>query len=187
MGIQKKRVLVAVFDDANKARDAIRMLRDSGYDDKEIGLLTHDDEGHPELTSFRDLEGTKAGKSAVVGAAAGAGGGALWAIGIAAGVLPAIGPVIAGGVLAAIAASAGIGAATGVIVGALVGLGITDEEAAYYDDEFRKGRTIVVVQSAKNPDLAYRILNERRTPGSLMYDPMGLGASQTTSRPTRNV
>ncbi len=173
MGTKKKRVLAAVFETSEGARKAVRLLREEQYDDNEIGLLTRDSHGQPELTSFKDLEGNKSGKSAAIGAAAGAGGGVLWAIGIAVGVLPAIGPVIAGGVLAAIAASAGIGAATGVVVGALVGLGISDEEAAYYDEEFRKGRTIVVVQTAKNPDLAYRILNEYRQPDTYLRDPFG--------------
>lgn len=45
-----------------------------------------------------------------------------------------------------LAASAWTGAAAGMLVGALVGLGVSDEEAAYYDGEFRKGHTILVVQ-----------------------------------------
>lgn len=96
----------------------------------------------------------------------------MWAIGVAAGLLPAIGPVIAGGLLAAIAVGAGAGAATGLIVGAFVGLGVSDEEAAYYDEEFKKGRTIVVVQSHRSPDIAYRILNERGRPSPYLRDPL---------------
>jgi outer membrane lipoprotein SlyB len=67
-------------------------------------------------------------------------------LGIAAGVLPALGPVVAGGLLIELAASAWAGAAAGMLAGALVGLGVSDEEAAYYDAEFRKGHTILVVQ-----------------------------------------
>jgi hypothetical protein len=36
-------------------------------------------------------------------------------------------------------------AAAGAGGGALIGLGVSDEEAAYYDAEFRRGRTILVV------------------------------------------
>ena len=80
------------------------------------------------------------------------------ALAIAAGFLPAIGPVIAGGILAAIAASAASGAAASTVVGALVGLGVTDEEAAYYDAEFKKGRTIVVLKGNDRRALAETIL-----------------------------
>jgi outer membrane lipoprotein SlyB len=77
---------------------------------------------------------------------------------IAAGILPAIGPVIAGGLLAAIAVTAAGGAAAGALVGTLVGLGISDEEAAYYDAEFRKGHTILVVQPGDRAQLVQTIM-----------------------------
>jgi outer membrane lipoprotein SlyB len=86
-------------------------------------------------------------------------------------VLPAIGPVIAGGLLAAIAASAGVGAAAGAIVGSLVGLGVSDEEAAYYDEEFRKGRTIVVVQTDDRADVAYQTLQPTSMNHPYLRDP----------------
>jgi hypothetical protein len=163
MATKKERVVVGVFDNPGDARRAIEDLRSARFSDRKIGLLTHDKDGDPDVKSFKDMEGNQAGKGAAIGAAAGAGGGALWALGIAAGVLPAIGPVIAGGLLAAIAASAASGAAAGVIVGSLVGLGVSDEEAAYYDEEFRKGRTIVVVQTDERPDLAATILQNRNS------------------------
>lgn len=172
MGTKKKTVQVGLFENADDARIAIRELRAAGFPEDEIGLLTHDERGNPQVTTFKDMEGSKAGKGAAIGAAAGASGGALWAIGVAAGLLPAIGPVIAGGLLAAIAVSAGAGAATGLVVGAFVGLGVSDEEAAYYDEEFQKGRTIVVVQSDRSPDVAYRILNERGVSSPYLRDPL---------------
>lgn len=158
MGTKRERLLVGIFESAGDAKRAIEDLRAAGFSDRSIGVLTHDKDGDPDVKSFRELEGNRAGTGAAVGIAAGAGGGALWALGIAAGFLPAIGPVIAGGLLAAIAASAASGAAAGLVVGTLVGLGVTDEEAAYYDDEFKKGRTIVVVQGDARRDLAQTLL-----------------------------
>jgi hypothetical protein len=140
-----KRAVVGVFERSEDARRAIEALRDDDFSAKDIGVLAHDKDGDPHIKSIKDLDGNKAGAGAATGAAVGAGGGALWALGIAAGILPAIGPVIAGGTLAAIAASAAGGAAAGGITGALVGAGIDDDEAAYYDEEFRQGRTVVVV------------------------------------------
>lgn len=172
MGTKHERLMIGVFHTAGDARRAIEDLRDAGFSDKKIGLLTHDKDGDAEVKSFRDLEGNKAGAGAAIGAATGAGGGALWALGIAAGVLPAIGPVIAGGILAAIAASAAGGAAAGVLVGTLIGLGVSDEEAAYYDDEFKKGRTIVVVQAGDRTDLAYTLLNARNSRNPYLLAPL---------------
>ncbi len=163
MGTKQEKVMIGVFHNVGDARRAIEDLRDAKFSDKKIGVLTHDKDGDPEVKSFKDLEGNKAGAGAAIGAAAGAGGGTLWALGIAAGVLPAIGPVIAGGILAAIAVSAATGAAAGVLVGTLVGLGVSDEEAAYYDEEFKKGHTIVVVKTDDRADLAYTLLNARNS------------------------
>lgn len=158
MATKHERAVVGVFHSAADARRALEDLRNANFSDRKIGLLTHDKDGDPDVKSFRDMEGNKAGSGAAIGAVAGAGGGTLWALGIAAGILPAIGPVIAGGILAAVAASAASGAAAGAVVGSLVGLGVTDEEAAYYDEEFKKGRTIVVVQTDDRTDLAATIL-----------------------------
>jgi uncharacterized protein (TIGR02271 family) len=61
--------------------------------------------------------------------------------------LPAIGPVIAGGTLASIIASAATGAAVAGVGGALVGMGVPEDEAKYYESEFKAGRTLVTVQA----------------------------------------
>lgn len=174
MGTTRERVMIGVFESAGDAKRAIEDLRDARFSDKDIGVLTHDKDGDPDVKSFRELEGNRAGTGAAVGVAAGAGGGALWALGIAAGFLPAIGPVIAGGILAAIAVSAASGAAAGLLVGTLVGYGVTDEDAAFYDAEFKKGRTIVVVQGDDRRELVQTILTAHHahnrqvlTPGTL--------------------
>jgi Heat induced stress protein YflT len=171
MGTKRERVTVGVFDAPADARKAIEDLRSAKFSDRAIGVLTHDRDGDPEVRSFRDLEGNHAGAGAAIGIGAGAGGGALWALGIAAGILPAIGPVIAGGLLAAIAASAASGAAAGLLVGTLVGLGVSDEEAAYYDEEFRKGRTIVVIQGDDRRDLAQTILTAHHAHQGQVFAP----------------
>ncbi|ACY16292.1 general stress protein [Haliangium ochraceum] len=158
-----KGVVIGVFSNAKDARGAIEALRSADFDDDRIGILTHDKDGDPDVKSFKELEGNHAGSGAAVGAAVGAGGGALWAAGIAAGVLPAIGPVIAGGILAAVAASAATGAAAGVLAGSLIGLGVDDEEAAYYDEEFRKGHTVVVVETGDRLAEAHAIMREHRS------------------------
>jgi uncharacterized membrane protein len=163
MASKYDKAVIGVFETMADARRALDELRDADFSDKKIGILTQDKDGDPDVKAFKDLTGSKAGTGAAVGAAAGAGGGALWALGIAAGILPAIGPVIAGGLLAAVLASAASGAAAGVLVGALAGLGISDEDVTYFDQEFRRGRTIVVVETQDRVDVAYDILRRNNS------------------------
>src|SRR5690349_489108 len=140
--------VIAVFDDRAQAQSAIADLKRAASTEKEIGVTTRDaDSGDGRLARVADKGETHAKEGAVAGVAAGAGVGALWGLGILAGVLPAIGPAIAGGTLAAILSSAAAGAATAGVAGALIGLGIPEEEANYYDQEFRAGRTVVTVQA----------------------------------------
>jgi len=181
MGTKYERVVIGMFDNAADARRAIDALRDANFSDRKVGLLTHDKDGDPDIKSIKDLGGSNAGKGAAIGAAAGASGGALWALGIAAGLLPAIGPVVAGGLLGAVLASAATGAAAGTVVGTLTGLGISDEEAAYYDEEFRKGRTIVAVQTDDRTDEAYQILQQNH---ALRPQISTMAAQQEPPRPT---
>lgn len=170
MGMQRGSVTVGVFATAGQAKRAIRDLRDAAFSDGSIGLLTHDKDGDPDVVSFKQLEGNKGLTGAAIGVAAGAGGGALWALGIAAGLLPAIGPVVAGGLLAAVAASAAAGAGAAALVGTLVGLGISDEDAAYYDEEFKKGRTIVVVRDDERRNLVQTIFRGHGAEPKLMTE-----------------
>ncbi len=174
MGTQRERVLIGVFDRVGDAHRAIDELRAANIPDKNIGVIAHDKDGDPELRSFKDAYGNKAGTGAAVGAAAGAGGGALWALGVAAGILPAIGPVIAGGLLAAMLASAGAGAAAGAMVGALTGLGVHEDEAAYYSDQFREGRSVVVVQPDGRAGEVYEILTRNQSNNPHLLDPARL-------------
>ncbi len=101
---------------------------------------------------------THAESGAVTGALAGLGLGALAGLGVLSGVIPVIGPAIAGGTLGIILSNAAAGAAVAGVAGALIGLGIPEEEAKYYHEEFEAGRTIVTVQADGRADEATAIL-----------------------------
>jgi uncharacterized protein (TIGR02271 family) len=166
------------------AQEAVRQLKQAGFHDDEIGVASR---GEAESEQRTDQGGSYAGEGALAGAAAGAGIGGLWALGIAAGMLPAIGPVIAGGLLASILASAAVGAAAGGLAGALIGLGVPEEEAEYYETEFKSGRTIVTVKADGRYDEAYAILQRN---GAFDFEkrdaermrPTMAGAASTPSR-----
>ncbi len=150
MTSSERAVLVAAFVDRDAARRAVNELRRANFREGQVGVLARREEEHgipsAEVPAADAATGSKVVEGAAIGVGAGAGLGALWALGITAGVLPAIGPVIAGGVLAAVAASAAGAAAVGGIVGALVGLGVPEEEARFYENEFHRGRTLVTVK-----------------------------------------
>jgi len=146
MATTQRSTVVGVFEDRNQARRAVEELKRLGFRDDQIGVVSHDTEGE-DGTATTDKTSSHPGQGAAIGAAAGAGVGALWALGIAAGILPGIGPVIAGGILASLITSAAGGAAVGGIAGALIGLGVPAEDANYYEEEFKGGRTIVTVQA----------------------------------------
>lgn len=158
---QRRSTVVGVFEDPRQAQQAIIELRRAGFREDEIGLVTPStghDRSDEAVETPADESGRHVETGAVTGAVAGAGAGALWALGIVAGVLPPLGPVVAGGILASILASAAGTAVAGGIVGALIGLGVPEEEAHYYEGEFKSGRTIVTVQTAAHADEARSIL-----------------------------
>lgn len=147
MSVGTHTTLVGVFTNQSDAQAAIRDLKRMGVRDDQIGVVS------PHTTKVGDTpaEGgdNMMAEGAAVGAATGAGVGALWALGIAAGALPAIGPVVAGGLLASVLASAAGGAATAGLIGALIGLGVSEDDATFYEGEVKSGRTLVTVRDAE--------------------------------------
>lgn len=148
------RMVVGVFENRLQAQKAVQELKAAGFRDDQIGVAARDTEYKGSDTE----KGSYAEEGAVAGALGGAGVAGLWAIGIAAGVLPAIGPAIAGGLLASLLTSAVAGAAVGGLAGALIGAGIPEEEAHYYESEFKAGRTIVTVKANGRHDEAVAII-----------------------------
>jgi len=155
--VETRSTVVGVFADRAQAQQCVRELRQAGFREDQIGVVSRDTESGTTAASHE--KGSHAGAGAATGIATGAGAGALWALGIAAGVLPAIGPAIAGGILASVLASAAGAAAVGGVVGALIGLGIPEEEAKYYEGEFNAGRTIVTVRADSRYDEAQTIVS----------------------------
>jgi uncharacterized protein (TIGR02271 family) len=177
-------VVVGVFHDRAHAQAAVDELRRLGFGEDQIGVAAREGAG---VTDATDLDtDTHAGEGAVAGGLAGAGVGGLWAVGIAAGVLPAIGPAIAGGILASILASAATGAVAGGVIGALLGIGVPEDEARYYDEEFRTGRTIVTVRAENRFDEAQEVLRRHgaydiNSSPSVAGSMTGMGAASTRS------
>jgi len=151
----ERMTIVGVFADRGAAESAVVALEKAGFTHEHIGFA-----GHGDPVS---KEGTDHGAGALKGAASGSltGGVVGGLLGALATVLiPGIGPVIAGGLLAGIVAGAVTGGAIGGIGGALTGMGVSKEDAEYYDKEFRGGRTIVTVDPGDRRAEAERIMRD---------------------------
>ena len=71
--------------------------------------------------------------------------------------IPVIGPAFAGGILVAVF-SAALGAVTGGFLGAFVTMGVPEEQARHYEEEFTAGRTIVTVKTDDDQQKALNIM-----------------------------
>jgi uncharacterized protein (TIGR02271 family) len=100
---------------------------------------------------------TKAGEGGVKGALTGGALGTIIGAGAAA-LIPGVGPVLAGGILAGALTGGAAGLALGGLAGSLVGMGVPDEDARYYEDEFKQGRVLLTVKADGRADEAREIL-----------------------------
>jgi hypothetical protein len=137
------RSVVAVFDDRNAAEMAVDSLRRAGFPHDSLGFAIR---GHDaDAGMLTDSQGTKDGKGLATGMISGGLIGGVLAAAVAA--IPGFGPILAGGILASFVGGAIAGTAVGGILGALTGLGISEEEARFYQKHFDEGRAIVAVRA----------------------------------------
>jgi hypothetical protein len=153
----KEGTVVGLFYERGQAERAIRELKDSGFEESQIGVLMQDRERQQELA---DTTGTNVSGAATAGAiGGGVTGGVLGLLaGVGALAIPGIGPIVAGGALASTLAGAGIGAAAGGLLGALVGMGVPEEDARYFEEGIRSGGILVTVHAGDRAQEARQIL-----------------------------
>src|SRR4051812_12677928 len=136
--------MVGIFDDRLAAERAIDELIQAGFDADQVGYVIRGSDA-VQGGMISDAQGTKDGKGAVTGAVTGAAVGGLAAAAVTA-LIPGVGPILAAGTLAMFFGYAAAGAAIGGIFGALTGLGISEDEARYYEKAFNEGRALVAVK-----------------------------------------
>jgi len=165
--------VIGVFEDGLSARDAIHALKAAGFRGQDISILMPDADASRE---FATETGVATREGAAAGAVAGGvlGGLAGWLIGIGALAVPGVGALLAAGALGAALSGVAIGASVGAIAGALVGIGVPEDEAAWYEQEVRGGRALVSVLARDRSEPAREIL--RRLGG---YD----ASSRSETRP----
>jgi len=156
MARMERSTVVGVFEHRNDAERAIDELHRAGFTDEQIGFVMRDGGEHV-THDVSTTDTSQAGEGVVGGMLAGAGIGGLVAA-AAALLVPGFGPVLAGGILATTLGGAAIGAAAGGILGALIGMGVPEDEARYYETEFKSGRMLVTVRADGRFDEARDIL-----------------------------
>lgn len=149
---------VGVFENHNQAQAALEALRQAGFEEGGLGMLSRQQE-EPDSSAPRMDNPRSAGGQTVAGAGLGAAFGAAAGLGtglaLTAGLVPGIGPVIAGGAMALL--MAGTGAAAGSLLGGLLGMGIPQDEAEYVRSELAAGRTLVTAEAGERYHEALRI------------------------------
>jgi hypothetical protein len=169
-------VVVGVFDDRNAAQEAVDELEHSGFSKDDVGFAIR---GHDAVEGgmITDAVGAKDKHGAIAGAATGAvAGGVLGAL--AALVIPGVGPVIAAGILTTALGFAGAGAAVGGILGAMTGLGVSQDEAVYYEEQFNCGKAIVTVRAGDFADKALTIIRRHGGYSKCDRDPPSSGTGE---------
>jgi hypothetical protein len=156
MSSRNQPVIVGVFADRNAAELAVDALHQAGFDRGDVGYAIRGSDAVRggmivDETLTKDASG--AAKGAVAGGVAGGILGTIAAIAI-----PGVGPVLAAGILWTALGFAGGGVAVGGILGAMMGLGLSEEEAKAYEQEFNAGRAIVTVKSGPREVDARHIL-----------------------------
>ena len=151
------RIVVALFEHRNQAENAIRALKSAAFSNEQIGVATQDRLGSGLAGDETADNGERLADDASAGALTGGIIGGL--VGLLSSLLiPGVGPLVVGGILASSVTAVGLGAAAGGVVGALVGMGVSEEEARYFDAGLRAGRTLVTVTSTDRLSEALDIL-----------------------------
>ena len=150
METTNEKALVGVFSSRADAHRAINQLIDAGFGSDNVGFASResaDDVGDVPMEEVEDLQ-DDASSGAVAGVAGGGAIGGLLGAGAAL-LIPGVGPMVAAGILAAGVAG---GAFAGGLYGPFMNMGATEEEAHYYDQEFKSGASIVTVHAGGRDD-----------------------------------
>lgn len=136
-----EKTVLGLFRTKEDAEDAVRELRNSGYNENEISIVARR-EGNEGIKGTRDeADNSIAGGTTTGGIIGGLAG---LALGAGALTIPGLGPIIAAGPLAGLLS----GTAAGGIAGGLIDWGIPGERGRYYEAKVREGRIMAAVRTS---------------------------------------
>jgi len=152
MTTTRRTTVVGVFEDRRQAERAVQELCQAGFAREQIGFAARGPAGEKVENAAGDAAYAAAG-GATGAVAGGLFGGLLGALVTA--FIPGVGPAVTAGLLATIVGSAFAGG----LAGALLTMGIPEEEAKFYQQEFEAGRPIVTVRANDRYSEALAILS----------------------------
>ncbi|HEX5272946.1 MAG TPA: general stress protein [Gemmataceae bacterium] len=161
--------VVGVFHDQAEAGRAVEALHAAGFLPQQIGVVVRAPDHAGNVTVKADV---RAEEGAATGALAGVVIGGVLGAAVAVSV-PGIGPALAVGLIAGLLGGGTLGIAAGGLIGALIGLGLSEEEAHYYEREVHAGRTLVTVRSDGRGSEAAAVL---RSHGAYDIESAAVGA-----------
>ena len=145
------RTVAKVYDHYGDAVSVVKAIEEdkSIAPSRQISLIANENAHGRDATVEKTETETETerhpGTGAAVGGTVGGVVGVLTGLGLLA--IPGVGPLVAAGWLATSLAGVGVGAAAGGLVGALVKSGVPHEQAAVYEENIRRGGTLVAVQA----------------------------------------
>jgi hypothetical protein len=170
-------IVSAIFHDHQSAERAVTSLRNAGIDDRAIAIVSRrprEDVAGSQTDDHSDPDNK--GSGALKGLGAGAGVGALFGLGAL--IIPGVGPFIAAGSLVETLGVAGSAAASGAIVagtaggiaGALMNYGVSEEDAAHYEERIRQGGIWIAVDTRRTAADARTVADlMRRADGTAVH------------------
>lgn len=140
-----KTTVVGMFKDISGAEKAVRDLEQNGFLRDQISVVAAEKTKTEATLDIGPIEGIgaegRAGTGAAIGTAAGLLGGIL------ALAIPGVGPFIAAGPFSVALGGAALGAAAGGLVGVLQDRGVSEQEAAYYQEGILRGGVLISVDA----------------------------------------
>lgn len=151
MTTSNQSIVVGVFEKRCDAEQAVEDLYSATFTYQQIGFVMRDRSEMDEPATTKTVDDTAGG--ILGGAVAGSIAGSFWGL-LTALVIPGFGPAIAAGILV----GALLGGSSGGLLGALMGLGVSEEDAEYYQHQFEQGHAIITVKAGSRREEALAIL-----------------------------
>jgi hypothetical protein len=155
--------MFGLFPSQARAEEAVNRLAQAGFDPRDIGFLAPGETREPPyLKAAAAGVGTGTALGGVAGAVLGA---------ISVGAIPGIGPVLVAGALVPVAMGLITGAGAGGTLGGLFAAALSQDQALYFTQEVRAGRSLVTVTTDRAREAGAAL----RGAGALDVAAMGSG------------
>src|SRR4030088_213812 len=151
------KTVIGILENPSAAQQAVDELLKSGFERRDIGLISSDIMGEAATAA------TGASKGMACGALAG------MLLSAATMMIPGLGPILVAGPGLTLLGGTTLGALAGGIVGALKARGVPEEQANFYAEGVRRGGTLITV-NAKTDALAERAIQILKSHGAVDID-----------------